>query len=122
MVLKRLELGSFQTERQRAAKFVRDLMLALHSTVVMFHCTTLEEAVAGALEGEAAHRIYHARGELRRRVCSQVLKGRGHVMRISRISQKVKDTVALLDVGTAAWWDSGYPMVSILSKEAPRSV
>lgn len=60
LALERFALGSFQTERQRAAKFVRGLRLALHSTVVMFHYVILDEAIARALEGEVADKAQNS--------------------------------------------------------------
>lgn len=59
--LERFAPCSFQSERQRAAKFMRELCLSLHLMMSMLHYTTLDEATARALEGEAAHRIHHMR-------------------------------------------------------------
>lgn len=57
--LKRFSLGSFPTEKERVEKervvrFVRGLQPNLGATVAMFTCTTLEEVVMRALEGDSA--------------------------------------------------------------------
>lgn len=60
----------------------------LHSTLAMFHCVTLEEAVARA----RAHQIYHDR----RAEEQSTQRARGLMMRINRIRLRGRGPEALL--------------------------
>lgn len=57
LTLKRFAPWSFQTERQRADRFVRGLRLSLHTLVSMFQCATLKGTVARTLEGKMGQSV-----------------------------------------------------------------